>query len=497
MNIVETIIDRISKLSFLAVAEIVRLQPFKTKHCLLASMLFIVSSSCNKYLEVPSPVTTINEDIVYKNDATAIATLNNIYVALSQSGVTGGITSLSLFQSLAADELSLFSTVTDPEFLAYFKNELKANLYGASDYWRNIYSRQIFLINSAIIGLNGSNSLNPVVKNQLLGEAYFLRGFFYFYLINLYGSVPLVLTNDYRINSHLGKSLIEDVYKQIIVDLNFAKSLLSPYYLDGTLLQQSEERVAPVKAAAGALLSRVYLYNKDWLNAKLEADSVIDNKLLFDTVALVDVFKTNNQEAIWQLQSVSNTVTNTSDAVEFLLAKNNPAFGHVYLRSELVKSFEIGDSRRSTWIDSIEVGGTIFYLPAKYKISELNSATQERTVVLRLAEQYLNRAEAKAHLGDLTGALTDLNVIRQRAALSNVSIETAEAILERVMHERKLEFFTEWGHRWFDLKRTGLSTTVLSAVKGASWQPTDTLLPIPLSEIEQNTGLRGQQNPGY
>ena len=118
-------------------------------------------------------------------------------------------------------------------------------------------------------------------------------------------------------------------------------------------------------------------------------------------------------------------------------------------------------------------------------------------MVLRFAELYLIRAEARAQQNKLTGAnsaASDINVIRTRAGLSNTTATTQAALLLAVEKERQVELFTEWGHRWFDLRRTGRIDAVLSAVK-PTWKPTAALFPIPYLEIQRNPLLT--QNNGY
>ncbi len=85
----------------------------------------------------------------------------------------------------------------------------------------------IFNCNSAIEGLNASTLITTSVKEQLLGEAKFIRAFYYFYLVNMYGDVPLIINTDYKNNSLLGRSSTGTVYKQIIEDLISAKNLLT------------------------------------------------------------------------------------------------------------------------------------------------------------------------------------------------------------------------------------------------------------------------------
>jgi len=86
-------------------------------------------------------------------------------------------------------------------------------------------------------------------------------------------------------------------------------------------------------------------------------------------------------------------------------------------------------------------------------------------------------------------------VIRTRAGLPNTTANNQAALIDAVIHERQVELFTEWGHRWLDLKRTNRADAVLGILKGSNWQSTDILYPIPQSEIQNNLNII--QNPGY
>jgi hypothetical protein len=123
------------------------------------------------------------------------------------------------------------------------------------------------------------------------------------------------------------------------------------------------------------------------------------------------------------------------------------------------------------------------------------SPVVEYTMVLRTAEQYLIRAEARARQNNLDGARSDLDSIRLRAGLSPLPDNLNQAqLLLAVEQERRVELFAEWGHRWLDLKRTGRALTVLSAEK-PDIDENDLLLPIPASSINANVFL--EPNPGY
>ena len=114
----------------------------------------------------------------------------------------------------------------------------------------------------------------------------------------------------------------------------------------------------------------------------------------------------------------------------------------------------------------------------------------------RLAEQYLIRAEARAHLNDIEGALADINAIRSRAKVAPVEANTTAEVLMLVEEERRKELFVEGqGHRWFDLKRTSRADAVYSKLDYKKWESHKILLPIPETQILNNAALT--QNPGY
>jgi hypothetical protein len=109
---------------------------------------------------------------------------------------------------------------------------------------------------------------------------------------------------------------------------------------------------------------------------------------------------------------------------------------------------------------------------------------------------FLIRAEANAQLNNASTSLDDINAIRKRAGLITplVGLNPVQCLTE-VAKQRQLELFSEWGHRWFDLKRTGKASTILAPIKGTTWKDTDVLYPIPDAEINTNYNIR--QNFGY
>jgi hypothetical protein len=478
-----------------------------TVKVLLILSLIVIQSSCKKFIEVDAPSTSTNSSVVYSTDATAIAVLTDIYRNLSASSrfAQGGLTTFSFYGGLSADELTLWSgsSVSAVPSL-YYKNMLSSSLAG-HEIW-NLSYQMIFTCNSAIEGLNNSTKLTAEVKQQLFGEAKFMRAFLYFYLVNLYGDVPLVLTPDYKLNSSPSRTPKADVYQQIINDLKDAQNLMSSNYLDGTVIKTTTERLRPTKWAATALLARAYLYNgnltgdaTNYTNAEAQATVVLNNTTLYDTVSLTNgVFNKNSKEAIWQLQPVY-TGWNTEDAKTFIITSSGPNNNNpFYLSNSLLNSFEGGDQRYSNWVKAITVNSATFYYPFKYKINTQNAPVSEYLMIMRLGEQYLIRAEARAQQNKIVESQSDLNVIRKRASLSNTTANDKNSLLAAILHERQVELFTELGNRWLDLKRTNNVNNVMSIIaplKGGTWEPTDQLYPIPLSDIQKNPNLI--QNPGY
>ena len=134
------------------------------------------------------------------------------------------------------------------------------------------------------------------------------------------------------------------------------------------------------------------------------------------------------------------------------------------------------------------------WLVGKIGTHSFGNTNTENYMVLRLAEQYLIRAEARAEQGEIPGARADLDTIRSRAGLPPTIANSTNSLLSAIHQESRVEFFAEWGHRWFDLKRSGLAMAILGTEK-PEWQGTDTLYPLPLSQLQSNTFLT--QNPGY
>jgi len=492
------------------------------KHTIRGSVAFSILllacsiTSCRKLVETDPPTDRLTGTNVFLSDGTSIAVFNGIYRNMGSD--LQGSSGISVLPGLSADELDLISNMSVP-LLLYYRNELVAMYNGTTttfggEYWNPFY-RQIFLCNDAIDGLNKSTKLSPAIKQQLLGEAKFIRAFYYFYLANFFGDVPLALSTDPQINTNLFCSPKDKVYEQVIVDLKEAEELLSSNYLDVTLAATTTERVRPTQWAASALLARVYLYKGDWAKAEEKASTVINNNSLFGPLpALNNAFLKNSREAIWQLQPTELNL-NTSDGNTFIIPSTGPSFQFpVYLSKQLLNSFEPSDNRAvmGNWVNkvvfNVGAGKDSVYFAYKYKKDAIASGTvsspgdmSEYFMMLRLGEQYLIRAEARTHLNKITEAQTDLNAIRTRAGLGITSADDQASLLTAILEERRHELFCELGHRWLDLKRTGKIDEVMTihtpikSNAATNWQPYQALYPIPYTELQLASNL--VQKPGY
>jgi hypothetical protein len=455
-------------------------------------LFFLFNSSCRKLLDIDPPVSQIDNETAFGSDATAASVMTGLY---SQMGDFGGLTGIASLGGLVADELQAY-----PTYITIIP-QVYANALQSTEvpFWSNWY-KYIYTTNAVLEGVSASTRVSDPVKKQLMGEAKFMRAFFYFYLVNFFGDVPLVLTTDYRVSSPAFRSGKDEVYKQIISDLKDARNMLRDTYLAADAITDSNERVRPNKYAATALLARVYLFTRNWAEAEMMASSVINNQTLYEIKSLDDVFLKNSAEAIWQVQPTLPGY-NTQDATAFILTEGPTMWQCVSISNFLYNTFELGDKRLNHWIGTNTFNGTTYYFPYKYKVA-VNNASQtidEYFMVLRLAEQYLIRSEARTQLGNMDGAIEDVNRIRERAGLPGIVPSTKEVMLEAVYHERRTELFAEWAHRWLDLKRTGKADEVMSTVtpsKGGTWNSNWKLFPLPLlTALQLNKNLT--QNPGY
>lgn len=458
-------------------------------------IIFIISFllfSCEEFLEIETPKNKLISEEVFRDEATVKSAMTGIYNQLFLTSFSNGQrNSVTVLAGLSADNLQNIKS-TNLERMEFQLNEIQPENPGNLDLWSSAYS-MIYLTNSFLEGLEGSEYIDEEIRNQLEGEARFIRAFTYFNLVNLYGEVPLVLSTNYRDNELAARNSKDEVYNLILDDLEVSLALLSTEYTNG-------ERTNVNRYAAAALLARVHLYLENWEMAENYSSEIIQANSTYEILEDMDkVFLANSKEAIWQLDPIGGggIVSHTNEGSLFIIHPIFSFLASLKLSNDLIDVFDENDKRMTNWI-GYHSGKGVYY-SYKYKIrNSMDFPSEEYSMVLRIAEQYLIRAEARAQQGKLETAMEDLDIIRLRAGLEAISESNSEInqndLLDLIIEERRKELFTEWGHRWFDLKRTARINEILGPIK-ESWETTDVLYPIPNAERMKNPNL--SQNPGY
>ncbi|WAC42248.1 RagB/SusD family nutrient uptake outer membrane protein [Pedobacter sp. SL55] len=452
---------------------------------MITCCIAIVATACKDYVAVPPPKNLAELSRIFETDQTAMSAAAGVYAQMVASSLTfcnGGIT---VYAGLSSDELQNVNASVTVD--AFRNNTLLAdNATILATFWNNPY-KNIFHINAVIEGIENSTSLSAAIAGQLMAEMRYARALHYFYMVNLFGDVPLIENTNYETNRIIPRENATKIITAVIADLLKAKEQW-PYANNIT-----PNKNRPGIDAIHALLARVYLYQGNWQQAYNYAGLVIDSNR-YQLEAPNTVFLSSAKETIFSLMKPN---ANTAEGASF-----NPSSATVrpsyVLSSFLLNEFEANDKRRIEWTKTNVVSGQSYVYPYKYRV-RTGTAVTENYIVQRLAELYLIRAEASAQLNDLEGAIKDLDKIRSRAGITlqatlNPNIAKPD-LIEKVYKERQLELFCEWGTRWLDLKRTGKADAVLGLVKQPHWQPYAKLYPIPLSEIRKNVFLT--QNDGY
>src|SRR5205809_1008173 len=366
---------------------------------------------------------------------------------------------------------------------------------------REVSLRNISTANGAILaawqaaynGINRTNNLIDAIprvaaltqaqRDQYRGEALFIRALLYSILARYHGGVPIVTEPSHGVGAQslVSRATLQEVYAFIEADLEEAATLLPAGRVVGKA----------TRGAANALLARVYLEDGKYVQAEDKATRLIGDptysllpsySAVVSGVTRVSFFATkNSSESIFELQySVNNS---NSQAFWFFTQALGGRWGFSPSLN-LYSAFEAGDPRRDA---SIGISGTSRFGNKYFRIA----LGDDNVIVLRLAEMYLIRAEANARLGAAPVFVrADVNVVRARAGLAPpaTTLTAQTDLLNAILQESRGEFAME-GHRFFDLRRMGLATTVLNI------PPERLLFPIPQAERDVNSNLT--QNPGY
>lgn len=467
----------------------------KTKFILIIAVIGLMAASCQKELN-QSPSTSKDISKFFTNQTEAEEYINAVYGNLQSTGLYGlylpafaEIPSDNTFDQVPSNDNGNFGQLD--QFTTIPSNDIIETT------WRDSY--QAIQKTNVVLGrIDNISYTDPVQKQSRKGEMLFIRALLYFNMVRLYGDVPLVTTETTDPNQLFGQGRqpAASVYTQIKADLTAAI---------GFLPDAPSQPGRVVKTAAEALLGKVYLTLKDYPNAEAQLLTVVNSGRHTLLGKVQDVFaltNENNKEIIFAVQFASGINGNSEGSVMFQLfspsATVSGAKGHNLPTLSLYNLYAANDLRKNVYVTLAPTGAPFdnkLSAPAGNVITDGPSDF----VVLRYADVILMLAETENELGNAGPAAGYLNMIRNRAGLTNTAATSQTALRDAIAQERRLELIGE-GHRWFDLLRTGTAIQVMNQwFKDNNILTTidqhNLLMPVPQSQVNTDPAIK--QNPGY
>lgn len=434
--------------------------------------LLLLLTACSDFLDV-EPKDAVSDETTIVDKTSAQTAVRGIYRQLGDDDYYG-----ALFQTigyLSGDNIQW--TGSQSVIQQFISHAVKADNTNVATVWTGIYST-VNRANQVIDKLPAVTdaALTADERNTLLGEAYFVRALAYFDLARTWGGVQLVIKATSNINDTKGlkRSTLEETYGQVLKDLQAAEPLLP----------ETTNRYRATRKTVWALLARFYLYQGNWAQAEVYSSRLIgdakyqlikpysaffaDNVVATNESIFEINYSANNTNAhrgYWQ-PPANNGTRQWAPSDAFIALVNDPAIGGN-------RNSAVAVTNQGLWY------GNFYY----------RSPATDPAYVLRIAEQYLIRAEARAQLRNLEGALLDLDAVRDRAGLPGSTATSQADILLAIEQERRLEFAFE-PHRWYDLVRTDRAAAVLGVTDVRKY-----VMPIPAIELNADNAL--EPNPGY
>lgn len=499
------------------------------KNIFLLSLSIFFLLSCQKELLEKSPIIGVTESNFYKTEADAIAAINAAYAAL-QFELTpaghfrwfwGDIMSDDSEKGGSGDNdvnaLLRLETFQGPTNTDLLESEWEANYEG-------IYRANVVLEKIPDI------EMDAALKARILGEAKFIRAWFFYNLVTIFGDVPLVDHVLAPSEYNMPRTPASEIWALIEQDLTEAANDL---WLRSEYAPSDIGRIT--KGAAQALLAKAYLYQQKYDAAKTQLEAIINSteyRLVADYNSIFTVGGENNAESVFEIQYMTESGGNwgRNNANEgtftnvFTRARGQfEGYGFNIPTEDFVQEFfaegfedprlsatvfREGDAMGDRGIFTKEATGGFehdYYAKkffnnrseqASFGDPNPNGGSNDR--VIRYADVLLMHAEAAYHTGDEAAAKTSLNAVRARARGANSGIladvtASGSALLDAIYHERRVELGLE-GHRFFDLVRTGRAATELGPL--GFKEGINEVFPIPESQIQVTNGAI-TQNPGY
>jgi hypothetical protein len=464
-----------------------------------------VLSACSDDLLDTQPRQSLTPEVALADVPGYQALLNSAYGKLRNFSYYGQ--QMIIAPDVMADNLRIIANTG--RYIGQESNADRAHI----GLWYTAFWTGINEVNVIIAGVDAAAGADAD-KAQIKAQALFLRALFYHDLAKVYGYEPGKEVGGWnkavilRTTPTLGFSDADfreratnaEVYTQIEKDLQAAIAILPVGSIGSSGIYKA------TKGAAQALLARVYLYAGRNSDAATMATNAMTSFGLTDTgtgllttTNYITAFSTApNPESLFELEqrsvdwssvdgvnnSVSSLVSNVGTSAQFILTATD----------DLISKYESGDVRRTAWVTTTRTGASgNVYKNEKWKGHKGDFL--QNIAILRGSELYLIRAEARYKLANEAGAIADLNALRSKRGLANLSSTlTGTDLFNKIMDERRVEFALE-GHRWFDLKRNGMTITKGAGFTAVPYTDYRILAPIPQAELQLNSKL--VNNPNY
>lgn len=462
---------------------------------LLVIITGLVLSCGKEFLEL-TPQQSVSASEALTNLEDYKSSITGVYNQLQSSDYYGRY--MFLIPDVMSDDVKQNDNAN--RIIFYAEHVVNLTDVNAEATWTEMY-QSINALNNII---NANVEVPASVKaeqDHIIGEAYALRGLVYFDIVRFFGQhytftadashpgVPIILTFDPT--NKPARNTVNEVYDQAISDMNTAIALLQPDSRTG-----NSNTLTP--NAVKALLARVYLYKEDWPMAEQMATEVINsgNYLLIPNSSYLNLWTTDNSvESIFEI-SMTSTDNVGAGGISGLYLPLAVAFGDYLPSDDVVSLYDPADARLSVFV----VDPTLAGVYAPFRVHKYpDPSGSDNPKVIRLAELYLIRAEARAEIGtNEAGARQDLDMVRQRALPSAPNnTDTGQALKDAIMLERRLELCFE-GQRLWDLMRKKqdiVRTQCTSATCSIAYGSNSVIMPIPQVETDTNPNIA--QNPGY
>ena len=466
---------------------------------ILLLLLLALAMGCDDTLSL-APVNEVPAERAITNAATARAALAGAYDATQDDAeISYYAGDLVIFGDLPSDDVEHSGTFGS--YLEADLNQLRSDNGSVGGIWAEVYEA-INRANIVIQKVPAIAELSEDERNDIVGQAHFLRALHYHNLAKYWGGVPLRTepATDLADASQISRSTVNETYAQILSDLDDAESLISP---------DEDDPTRATVGAVAALRSRVLLYRGAWAEVVSAAN---DAEAFGYSLApeFSDLFTEEGTTTDEDVFRVPYTIDEPNYIGYYYRAKGFGGRYEVAPTCPLVRAFDADVNCASSnfmtgWspTDARALASIGRNANEPFGNKFPTGIGDEDLHAIRFAEVLLNRAEANAQLGQLQAALDDVNAVRQRAGVAAHTLATAapdpnvpdkDEVLAVVWTERRLELAFE-GHRWPDLVRTGRAVAALDLANPQNPRTHQVLFPVPQREMDVAPNLN--QNPGY